>query len=541
MLPFLQQFTNQNNASACPGGSQAVGVANNMSPNLRPIQPQMGFVNPQLSIPFDNNNPNYNPNLGNMNMPNFNALPNSHMSNSIVGSAQQIQSQSLGQNLNVLGFPMNGQLSNLGQLGNGQFGWQNQLPNVNQLGNMPLLNPSQINALTQLLGCANQVAQAINPQNTPFFGNSQLGFGQPNGGLHLGNFAQQLPVVPMQLPNVSGPPSNVVGSSYQHSQQMQSNHAQRQGMHNFKSSPHQNKKFVKNQKREASNHRPQRSQDHQIHNSKGNKDAGAANSDIQSKGGKRRSLAALYTEKEIQQWREERKKNYPSNSNVKKKLAQKQANAENADQDAKLRRQQLKDVLAKQVELGFEIPEIPSHYLVDQDHQDNRKDRSRKPINKGRFQKKGFQNRYNRAGKHDRKDQFSSKREAEEGGSFRKRDRYAKRHKSDNENLSETCLSLREPTLLKKLLSNDMKRDKTHLLQALRFMVMNSFFKDWPEKPLNFPKVIVEETGVESNVIEEMSSSFKGELNDDDDCDDDSSIEGDGKNDVPQEEGEITD
>ena len=193
------------------------------------------------------------------------------------------------------------------------------------------------------------------------------------------------------------------------------------------------------------------------------------------------------------------------------------------------------------MELGFEIPEIPSHYLVDQDHQDNRKDRSRKPINKGRFQKKGFQNRYNRAGKHDRKDQFSSKREAEEGGSFRKRDRDAKRHKSDNENLSETCLSLREPTLLKKLLSNDMKRDKTHLLQALRFMVMNSFFKDWPEKPLNFPKVIVEETGVESNVIEEMSSSFKGELNDDDDCDDDSSIEGDGKNDVPQEEGEITD
>ncbi|CAO2836915.1 unnamed protein product [Amaranthus hypochondriacus] len=531
MLPFVQQFTNQNNASACPGASQAVGVANNMSPNLRPIQPKMGFVNPQSSLPFDNNNPNFNPNLGNMNMPNFNALPNSHM------SAQQIQSQSFGQNLNVLGFPMNGQLSNLGQLGNGQFGWQNQLPNVNQLGNLPLLNPSQINALTQLLGCANQVAQAINPQSAPFFGNPQLGFGQPNGGLHQGNFGQQLPAVPMQLPNVSGPPSNVVGSSYQHGQQMQSNHAQRQGMHNFKSSPHQNKKFVKNQKREASNHRPQRSQDHQIHNPKGNKDAGADNSDIQSKGGKRRSLAALYTEKEIQQWREERKKNYPSNSNVKKKLAQKQAYAENADEDAKLRRQQLKDVLAKQVELGFEIPEIPSHYLVDQDHQDNGRDQSRKPLNKGRFQKKGFQNRYNRAGKHDRKDRFASKRAAEEDGSFRKRDRYAKRHKSNNENSSETCLSLREPTLLKKLLSNDIKRDKTHLLQALRFMVMNSFFKDWPEKPLNFPKVIVEETGVESNVIEEMSSSFKGELNDDDD----SSIEGDGKNDVPQEEGEITD
>lgn len=203
---------------------QAVGSASNMLPNLMQIQSQMGFTN-------------FNPSMGNaqmppgfMNVPNFNALQNGHPGGgSIMGSVQHnsgFSPNNFGQNLNVLGFPINGQLSNLGQgnqtpqlfghnpLSNGQFGWQNQLQNMNQLGNMPMLNPSQVNALTQLLGCANQVAQAMNSQNAAFLGNPQLGFGQPNGGLQQGGFSQQLPVAPQQLQNVSVLPSNPAASSH---------------------------------------------------------------------------------------------------------------------------------------------------------------------------------------------------------------------------------------------------------------------------------------------------------------------------------------
>ena len=79
-------------------------------------------------------------------------------------------------------------------------------------------------------------------------------------------------------------------------------------------------------------------------------------------------------------------------------------------------------------------------------------------------------------------------------------------------------------------------------MQAFRFMVMNSFFKDWPEKPLSFPKVIVNETGIASEVTEEKPSSSKGalasiadDLNSSDDSDSDSKKGG------CQEEGEITD
>lgn len=213
-----------------------------MLPNLMQIQPQMGFVNPHLPN-TNNNTTGFNTNFGNvngngntpssafMNMPNFNALQNSHMGGSIMGSGQQFQSHHFGQNLNVLGFPLNGQLGNMGQgnpnqlfgnnntnNNNGQFGWQNQLQNMNQLGSMPLLNPSQVNALTQLLGCANQVAQAMNPQNMPFLGNPQLGFSHPNGGLQPPNFSQQLPVASQQLPNVSVPPSNPIALTHQHGQ-----------------------------------------------------------------------------------------------------------------------------------------------------------------------------------------------------------------------------------------------------------------------------------------------------------------------------------
>ncbi|KAL6559340.1 hypothetical protein OROGR_004457 [Orobanche gracilis] len=55
----------------------------------------------------------------------------------------------------------------------------------------------------------------------------------------------------------------------------------------------------------------------------------------------------------------------------------------------------------------------------------------------------------------------------------------------------------REPSLLKKLLSSDISRCKKHLMQVFRFMVMNSFFRNLPEKPLKFPVVVVKEAGDE--------------------------------------------
>ncbi|KMS95946.1 hypothetical protein BVRB_003530 [Beta vulgaris subsp. vulgaris] len=572
MRPFAHHVGNHLPSTA-PNGSvplQTVGNTSNMMPNLMQIQSQMGYVNPQISIPFDNNNnTNFNTNLGNgfMNFPDVNGLQNGHLGNSILGSAQQIQSNqgfspnSFGHNLNVLGFPVNGQLSNLGQGNqnqlfgnNGQFGWQNQVQSMNQLGNMPLLNPAQLNALTQLLGCANQVAQAMNPQSAAFLGNPQLGFGQPNGGLQQSNFSQQLPLVSQQLQNVSVPPSNPAALSHPHvqSSNLQGNQGQKQGLHNSNLSHHRNKNFM-HQKREASNWRSQKSQDRQIHNPKGKinisnakegkgiNNAGPNDSANQSKSGKRRSLAMLYTEKEIHQWREERKKNFPSKDNMEKKLAQKQANADAADEDAKLRRQQLKDVLAKQVELGFEVPEIPSHYLLDPEHQAGHgRDKSKVPLNKGRFQNNGrFQNRFNRGGRSDRRDRFAARNGTEHDGSFKKHERLGKRQRLDGDNSSKTPMSTKEPTLLQKLLSTDIKRDNTRLLQAFRFMVINSFFEDWPQKPLNFPKVIVKETGVENDVIEEKPDSFKGELSNNDD--DDTSDKSDGENGAPQEEGEITD
>lgn len=145
--------------------------------------------------------------------------------------------------------------------------------------------------------------------------------------------------------------------------------------------------------------------------------------------------------------------------------------------------QQLKDILTKQAELGVEVAEIPSHYLLD----------SEKPVH-GReeytksFNKRKFQNRYDKRGRYNKKDLF------------------AKKQKLDDRNSPNTSsFNKKKPTLLQKLLSADIRKDKRHLLQVFRFMVMNSFFKDWPEKPLKFPLVLVRESGSTSVVAEEKS------------------------------------
>ncbi|CAH8330045.1 unnamed protein product [Eruca vesicaria subsp. sativa] len=199
-----------------------------------------------------------------------------------------------------------------------------------------------------------------------------------------------------------------------------------------------------------------------------------------------------YPPKEVQQWRQARRKNFPTKLNVEKKV-KKSDSSGSLDDEAKLRRQQLREVLAKQRELGVEVAEVPSHYLANPVEEDNNGHFQHKDGKKGRFK----QNKRKYGGK----DKFNKKRKSEDKDSSQE----------------SSSITTREPTLLEKLLSADIKRDKIQLLQVFRFMVMNSFFKESPEQPLEFPVVMVEETGCEH--VEEVLS--------DDDDDDDDDVEGD--------------
>lgn len=140
--------------------------------------------------------------------------------------------------------------------------------------------------------------------------------------------------------------------------------------------------------------------------------------------------------------------------------------------------------MAKQAELGVEVAEVPSHYLAESGNKFPRREENRK------FTKDRFQNRHDKKRKHNQ------------------RDRFTKNNRSEDTVSPRTPPSLRksEPTLLKKLLSRDIRRDKLRLLQVFRFMVMNSFFKGGPERPLKFPSVILSENGTEGSVLEEKSS-----------------------------------
>ncbi|KAG6765020.1 hypothetical protein POTOM_029034 [Populus tomentosa] len=227
------------------------------------------------------------------------------------------------------------------------------------------------------------------------------------------------------------------------------------------------------------------------------------------------SRTFFYTEQEIKQWRESRRKHYPTKTNIEKKQV------EVIDREANLRRKQLKEILAKQAELGVEVAEIPPDYLLDSEKLgvevaeipppqvlnseklgvevaeipprhllDSEKQEHGREDNRRSLTKKGkFWN------KHDKR------------GRFNKKGRSAKQVGSGNEE--------RKPTLLEKLLSTDIKRDKRQLLQVFRFMVANSFFKDWPEKPLKFPSVVVKEDGYEDEIVEKKSSLVREEVSED--------------------------
>ncbi|KAF2294824.1 hypothetical protein GH714_020720 [Hevea brasiliensis] len=150
---------------------------------------------------------------------------------------------------------------------------------------------------------------------------------------------------------------------------------------------------------------------------------------------------------------------------------------------------QLKEILAKQAELGVEVAEIPSHYLSDSEKQVNEREDNRMFVTK----KGRFLNKRDRRGRYNRNDRLA------------KQQTLANKDSSNMSSFNE-----RKPTLLQKLLSADIRKDKHHLLQVFRLMVANSFFDDWPEKPLKFPLVVVKEYGREDDEQVAENSSITG-------------------------------
>ncbi|XP_031473225.1 uncharacterized protein LOC116245803 isoform X1 [Nymphaea colorata] len=228
---------------------------------------------------------------------------------------------------------------------------------------------------------------------------------------------------------------------------------------------------------------------------------------------RKRSIHLTYTEEEILQWQEERKRNYPTTANIEKKakmLLEMQKDGKSIDANAKIRRrQQLKEILAKQAELGVEVAEIPPGYLSD-----SQKNCARGHKNK--FGRGSFKNKYGR--------------NTELRGDGKQLESL------DDKTSPRSVLNSRKPTLLQKLLSTDMERDKSRLLQVFRFMRINSFFEHCPEMHLRLPLVTARDCQSSSTPTESIALANVRIGGYDDDNDDDDENDGVG-NVGPQDDG----
>ncbi|XP_076941943.1 uncharacterized protein LOC143611651 isoform X2 [Bidens hawaiensis] len=204
--------------------------------------------------------------------------------------------------------------------------------------------------------------------------------------------------------------------------------------------------------------------------------------------------ALTYTEHEIKEWREARKKNYPTSGTVSERLKKEHTLSDVTNQEAVLRRQQLEEILAKQAELGCEVADISGSYNF---------------LSESSPKKQNPRDRKHERQQHHKRGKFHNKR----GAHFQDVDRFAKKSRSRDQHSfkgnHETMPKKREPSLLEKLLTPDIKREKTHLLQVLRFMTANSFFT---EESLRFPPVILRETKVDA-VSQETTSSVVKDAN----------------------------
>lgn len=172
--------------------------------------------------------------------------------------------------------------------------------------------------------------------------------------------------------------------------------------------------------------------------------------------------------------------------------------------------------MAKQAELGCEVAEIPSSYLSDSEQRVNESKESTRTFSK----KRNFQNKFNKRGRFNQNDCFSVMEGVANHDSFNANNHYGrmvKQRLANDKLIGHHSASKREPTLLQRLLSSEIRRDRHHLFQVFRFMVMNSFFDDWPEKPLKFPVVMVKETAddddlYKGNLVKERKDGSEGIL-----------------------------
>ena len=133
--------------------------------------------------------------------------------------------------------------------------------------------------------------------------------------------------------------------------------------------------------------------------------------------------------------------------------------------------QQLQEILTKQAELGCEVADVPSYYLSGPEKRNPRgKKHEREQYKKGK--------------------KFHKKRgKAVEGDD----ERMTKKTRAGDQDSSANNNKPKQASLLQKLLSRDIKRDKNHLLQVFRFISINSFFT-LTGGSLRFPSVIMRET-----------------------------------------------
>ncbi|XVF00107.1 hypothetical protein REPUB_Repub03eG0256700 [Reevesia pubescens] len=494
MRPLFNSFPHQSQQQQGFQSSSALENQCNNNINMLMMQqtPQMGVFNPQSPLlnnvgfmngtnqhfPSQNNHlgfPQFGPifpNLNNVSM--FQQLP-SQINNHLQNPNQP----------NWLNLPPQNNMSLTNGQQQQQLFLQNQLQNMGQLLNVQIPNVSQFVSGGQTMGCL----------NTTLVSNPQFGFMQ-----QANQSQQSLADVNASKPLSSGAASQVLGGpSFTRPMGDPGKNGQ-----NLNYYPGRNGK--RDSKWGFQKSKYQQSQFHQADNVKRK----FASSNGHKKKGKYNERAAKFPHSDSTNPDKEKRRHLFSStafemmgaiplmaSSLKLysscfalfmhfsiqvindfKLSGKVADSE----VARLRSEQLKEILAKQDELGVEVAEIPSHYLLGSSKKVNgREENSRPSTKKGRFEM-----RHDKRGRYDKKDRSSKNRRS-----------------TNEESFDGTSLKKRNPTLLQKLLSADIRKDRSSLLRVFRFMVINSFFKDWPEKPLKFPVVVMRDGMCEGDIVQE--------------------------------------
>ncbi|KAD1131225.1 hypothetical protein E3N88_43239 [Mikania micrantha] len=270
------------------------------------------------------------------------------------------------------------------------------------------MNPTAYHQNVGLSGQQNQIVNAMNPQNPVNHQFPMSSFNSPQN-LVQGNLLS---------PGASGPVQI---------QQPQNHHAtltNSQGNHKivptnvngaWVESQHKN---FKGHKTYDASHKGSKSHKHvkekfgiykgNMRKAKGGDNLAADSVSQNSTNFEKKVPSLTYTEQEIKAWREARKKNYPTNGTVLKvrfcvlglifmaclsdtlplivqKQKKDQTLSDGTNQEAMLRCQQLKEILAKQAELGCEVADIPASYLLGPNKQNRREKQHYK---RGKFHNK---------------------------------------------------------------------------------------------------------------------------------------------------------